>query len=175
MVKRLDEQSEGIKRPVGRAAAEPGLPGHAAAAALPEHVGWLLWRAGNLWLARFVDEMQGAGHDWFGPAQARLLGYIERRGVSQRALVEKAPMTKQAVNQLLTELEREGVIVRVPDLRDRRARVVRFTKKGLAALADADRIKGEIESELAEAMSLNELAGTKRRLVALARVLNGDG
>lgn len=164
MVKRLDEKAaRGEHTAAARGKVE-----------LPEHVGWLLWQAGNLWLQRFVEEMQQAGHAWFGPAQARLMGYIDRRGVAQRALVEKAPMTKQAVNQLLAELEREGVIVRAIDPDDRRARIVRYTDKGLAALADADLIKGRIEAQLAQALSARELETTKRRLAALARALDAD-
>lgn len=143
----------------------------AAKQELPDHVGWLLWHAGNLWIQRFVDAMQQAGHSWFGPAQARLMGYIDRRGATQRALVEHVPMTKQAVNQLLAELEREGVVVRAPDPDDRRARIVRYTAKGLRALADADRIKMVIEEELAAGSSRKELEKTKERLAALARAL----
>ncbi|CDX23978.1 Transcriptional regulator [Mesorhizobium sp. ORS 3324] len=123
MVKELDERAE----------------------ALPDHIGWRLWRASRSWQAEFADAMRAAGHGWFSEARAGLLGHIPRNGTRQSALIERAAISKQAVQQLLDGLEAEGVLERLPNPRDGRGKLVRYTRKGLDALRDGDRIKLQIE------------------------------
>jgi DNA-binding MarR family transcriptional regulator len=115
--------------------------------ALPDHVGWRLWQASRAWQAEFAAAMRAAGHAWFSEARAGLLGHIPRNGTRQSALIERAATSKQAVQQLLDGLEAEGVIERLPDPRDGRGKLVRYTSKGLDALRDGDRIKLEIERD----------------------------
>jgi len=123
MVKELDEKTE----------------------ALPDHVGWRLWQTSRAWQAEFAAAMRAAGHSWFSEARAGLLGHIPRNGMRQSALIERAATSKQAVQQLLDGLEAEGVLERLPDPRDGRGKLVRYTRKGLDALRDGDRIKLQIE------------------------------
>ncbi|MGF7007297.1 MarR family winged helix-turn-helix transcriptional regulator [Aminobacter sp. BE322] len=113
---------------------------------LPDHVGWRLWQASRVWQAEFADTMRAAGHGWFSESRAGLLGHIARRGTRQAALIDRAGISKQAVQQLLDGLEAEGVIERAPDPEDKRGKLVLYTPKGLAALDDGDRIKLEIEN-----------------------------
>lgn len=115
------------------------------AVALADHVGWRLWQASRAWQAEFAAAMRAAGHDWFSESRAGLLGHIPRRGLRQGALIERAGISKQAVQQLLDGLEAEGVIERTPDPQDKRGKLVRYTERGLAALGDGDRIKLDIE------------------------------
>jgi DNA-binding MarR family transcriptional regulator len=112
---------------------------------LPDHVGWRLWQASRAWQAEFAEAMRIAGHDWFSESRAGLLGHISRRGTRQASLIERAGISKQAVQQLLDGLEMEGVIERAPDPEDKRGKLVLYTQKGRAALDDGDRIKRDIE------------------------------
>jgi len=115
------------------------------AVTLPDHVGWRLWQASRAWQTEFVAAMRAAGHGWFSEARAGLLGHIPRNGTRQSALIERGAISKQAIQQLLDGLEAEGVLERLPDPRDGRGKLVRYTRKGLDALQDGDRIKLEIE------------------------------
>ncbi len=112
---------------------------------LPDHVGWQLWQASRAWQAEFAAAMRMAGHDWFSEARAGLIGHIPRHGLRQSQLIERVGISKQAVQQLVDGLEAEDVLKRLTDPEDRRGRIVAFTKKGLAALSDGDRIKLDIE------------------------------
>jgi DNA-binding MarR family transcriptional regulator len=112
---------------------------------LLDHIGWTLFRAAQAWRSEFTAAMVAAGHDWFGQARANLMPYIGPGGVRQSDLVERSRLTKQAVQQFLDELERDGILTRVPDKSDARARRVMLTPSGLAAMRDADRIKLQIE------------------------------
>jgi len=123
---------------------------------------------GRLWTGRFVEEMQAAGHGWFGLSQAQLLGHLARGETPQSDIVARSGLTKQAVQQLIDELAREGILERAPDPVDRRARVVRYTAKGAAALADADKIKVRIEREFRERIGADEFRTLKSILVRLA-------
>lgn len=112
---------------------------------LPDHVGWRLWQANRAWQTEFVAAMRTAGHGWFSEARAGLLGNLPREGIRQAALIERMATSKQAVQQLLDGLESEGIVERLPDPRDGRGKLVRYTDGGIAALRDGDRIKLEIE------------------------------
>jgi len=113
--------------------------------ALPDHVGWRLWQVSRAWQAEFAAAMRAAGHGWFTEARAGLLGHIPRGGTRQSALIDRSAISKQAVQQLLDGLEADGVLERLPDPMDGRGKLVRYTRKGLDALRDGDRIKLQIE------------------------------
>lgn len=115
-------------------------------AAGPDHVGIRLWSAFEAWKSDFVSAMNAAGHPWFTPSRATLLGFVPRRGIRQSELIARMGVSKQAVQQLVDGLVEEGVLERVADPEDGRGRIVRHTAMGRAALADADRIKAAIES-----------------------------
>lgn len=114
--------------------------------ASPDHIGWTLWRAAQVWRVEFTAEMVAAGHGWFGQARANLLPHIGPGGLRQGDLVTRARLTKQAVQQFVDELVADGILMRTPDETDARARRVVLTKAGTVAMRDADRIKAEIEA-----------------------------
>lgn len=117
---------------------------------VPDHIGWTLWRATQAWRRDFVAGMAAAGHGWFAQARGNILVYIGPSGIRQGDLAEKASLTKQAVQQFVDELVKDGIVMRTPDDSDARARVVRLTPAGEAAMRDADRIKLEIEARWRE-------------------------
>lgn len=113
---------------------------------VPDHIGWTLWRATNAWRKDFLAGMVAAGHGWFAHARGNIMVYIGPDGIRQTELAEKAGLTKQAVQQFVDELETDGIVHRTRDERDARARWVRLTPAGEAAMRDADRIKVQIET-----------------------------
>lgn len=135
--------------------------------ALPEHLGIRLHRAYDAWLQKFVGEMNAAGHAWFTQARASLIGHIPRDGCRQSDLLAKTGWTKQALQQMLDGLERQGVLQRSVDPQDKRGRLVELTDKGHAALADADRIKGELTAVFEQQMGKDRLAQLETLLDAM--------
>lgn len=117
---------------------------------LPDHIGWTLWRASQVWRKDFTEAMVAAGHAWFGQARGNLMVHIGPKGLRQGDLVDRARLTKQAVQQFVDELVADGILMRAPDPTDARARWVRLTPQGEAAMRDADRIKAEIEARWRE-------------------------
>ncbi|MEM8812755.1 MAG: MarR family winged helix-turn-helix transcriptional regulator [Pseudomonadota bacterium] len=111
-----------------------------------DHIGWRLWQAASDWKARFAESMVAAGHPWYGEARSAVIPFIGPDGVRQQDLVRKIGLTKQAVQQLVDDLERDGILRREPDPVDRRGRVIKFTEEGRAVLRAANRVKRDIES-----------------------------
>ena len=112
----------------------------------PDHIGWTLWRATLVWRKDFTAAMAAAGHGWFAQARGNLLVHIGPDGIRQGDLADKASLTKQAVQQFVDELVKDGIVMRSPDDNDARARRVCLTPAGEAAMRDADRIKLQIEA-----------------------------
>lgn len=141
---------------------------------LPDHLGWRLWSLSRLWQQDFVAEMQRAGHSWFTDARATAMGHIPRSGLRQTDLIDRMGTSKQAVQQLVDGLENAGVVVREADPLDRRGRIIRYTDKGKAALADADRIKSLIEGRYRAAMGPGHYARLMELLEELRVQIRGE-
>ncbi len=83
-------------------------------------------------------------------------------------------MTQQSMGELVTHLERCGLVVRQVDPADRRARVVRVTEEGQAALElAAERIR-DIERRLARTLGQSRLAELRTALVQVDTTLAAD-
>lgn len=135
---------------------------------LPDHIGWQLWQAANLWRDRFAERMQEEGFDWYAEARSGVLPYVHPRGSRQSAITRAIGLTKQAVQQLIADLESAGIVIREPDPDDRRGRIVRLTDEGMAAHRAAARIKRELEAEIRDELG----AETFDALVAALKRMN---
>ena len=112
---------------------------------LLDHVGWRIWRAAQAWKAEFDAGMVALGHGWFAEARANLLAHLDREGTPQVLLVARMGLTKQAVQQFVDELVKDGIVERKANPDDARSKLVCFTKKGLRVLDDANRVKRRIQ------------------------------
>lgn len=109
---------------------------------------------------RVVRAMREAGYD-ITVAQARLAQRIADGGSRLTDLAESAQVTKQTASLLVAALEREGIVERVPDPDDGRARLIRFTDRGRAASQRALEVVMGVEREWTEHLG-PELAGQLR-------------
>lgn len=111
-----------------------------------DHIGWRLWCASQTWKEQFVAGMLASGHHWYAEARSSIIPYLDREGTRQGVLVQRMGLSKQAVQQLIDDLEREGIVERRPDPEDRRGKIVAFTPKGLKAQSDANEVKRDVEA-----------------------------
>lgn len=81
-------------------------------------------------------------------AHAALYAHISLEGTRPTLLADKLGITPQAVAQLVGELEAMGLVERVPDPSDGRARLVRFTRKGRQDVLDGFQIFEGVEADL---------------------------
>ena len=129
-----------------------------------DHIGWRLWRLAWAWKARFEAEMMGLGHAWFSEARSAVLAHLGPKGTPQSSLPGRMGLTKQAVQQLVDGLVRDGIVERRPDPDDRRGRIVALTPAGLAVMADADTVKRRIEADYRDLLGAGRFDGLSRAL-----------
>jgi DNA-binding MarR family transcriptional regulator len=118
---------------------------------------------------RVIRAMRVAGYD-VTVAQARLAQRIARDGSRLTDLAEQAQVTKQTASVLVAALEQQGLVERVPDPADGRARLIRFTHRGLAASEQAREVVMGIEQEWNEHLG-PELAACLREALTRLRDL----
>ena len=101
---------------------------------------------------RIFRALHDAGFDDVTIAQSRLMMGLDTEGTRLSVLAERAQIAKQTATALVDKLERAGYVERVPDPSDGRARLVRMTPRGEAALptarAEEDRIEAEWRNHL---------------------------
>jgi DNA-binding MarR family transcriptional regulator len=112
-----------------------------------QHIGRLFLRASRSFAALATRKLEQRGHEGLGTAHTALLPHLDLEGTRATALAGRAGMTKQAVGQVLGDLERQGYVERRPDPADSRATLVSFTDAGWRFLRDAGDVKREIEEE----------------------------
>jgi len=115
-----------------------------------DHIGWRLWDAAAIWKDRFAAEMIAAGHNWYAEARSSVVPYIGPDGTRQSEIVARMGLSKQAVQQLVVDLEKAEIVRRESDPHDGRGKIVRFTDKGLTAVRDSAKAKRRVEAELRE-------------------------
>lgn len=118
---------------------------------------------------RVVSAMREAGFD-ITVAQARLAQRIAEGGSRLVDLAEQAQVTKQTASMLVAALERQGLVERVPDPTDGRARLIRFTTAGQAAADRAREVVMGVEQEWNDHLG-PELASALREALTSLREL----
>lgn len=129
---------------------------------LLDHIGWGLWRVTQLWKQRFTREMIKQGFDWYGEARGGLIQHIGNNGIAQIDLTERTGMTKQAVQQQLDDLCRDGIVERVTNSKDGRKKRIVFTAAGFDVLSVANEIKQTIEEDYRRQIGADDLITMKR-------------
>ena len=114
---------------------------------------------------RIIKELNLTGFEELRLPHMAVLQFPGPDGVRPSTLAERAGMSKQAMNQLLRSLEGLGYIVRsdVPD--HRRARLVRFTKRGKAAYSKIHDILRDVEREWSTELGPKQFAQLKELLL----------
>ena len=117
---------------------------------LENHVGVRLWRLSEIWKKAFDREMVQLGYPYFADARSNILRHVAPNGTAQAMIVKRMGLSKQAVQQLIDDLVKDGVIAKKPDPVDGRSNIIGLTQAGLAALHDANVVKRKIEQKFAK-------------------------
>ena len=140
LIKQVDQVAE--RRPRGDARGE-------IEAAKRVSAGHLLLKAARLLNERATARVRELSRVEFRTPHTALLPHIDFEGTRLTELAARVGTSKQAVGELVAELEGMGLVRRDPDPADARARLVRFTAHGRRALLHGLSILGAIEAELA--------------------------
>ncbi|TDQ54471.1 MarR family winged helix-turn-helix transcriptional regulator [Actinorugispora endophytica] len=89
---------------------------------------------------------------------------IDAEGSRLTTLAERSGLTKQAIGELVGDLEEHGYLERVADETDRRAKIIRLTDQGRAARAAAARILAGVEQRWSRLLGSDQAATLRRAL-----------
>jgi DNA-binding MarR family transcriptional regulator len=131
-------------------------------------VAQLLMKCGRLLNERGVQHFgEEMGVDTLRAAHTNLFPHIDMEGTRLTDLAKRVGISKQAVGQLVNELEEMGVVERIPDRRDGRAKLIRFASEGgQPVLMRGIAVLGQLEAQMQ-----NEIGG--RQMKQLHRALLG--
>lgn len=108
----------------------------------------LLFKAARLLNERAIARIQKRTNRPVRLAHTTLLPHVDLDGTRLTVLAARLGVTKQAAGQLVDELVEMALLERVADPADARAKLVRFTKRGRAALLEGLGVLRELEKEL---------------------------
>lgn len=136
------------------------------------NLGQLLMRA-----ARLFDGMAFArwcaDHPGVRRAHLQLMPHLDLEGTRITELARRAEITKQAVGQLVADMEEAGYVERRPDPGDGRAKMVVLTEQGRRGMLDGlqtfARLASELEGEVGPERMSNLLDGLQALGAALDR------
>jgi DNA-binding MarR family transcriptional regulator len=125
------------------------------------------------WMVRASnDRAHELGHKDLRPAHARLMVFLGWEGSRITDIARAQDVTKNAVGQLVTELEGLGFVERVSDPADGRAKIVRYTRKGRALIADAATIAERLDAEIEAIIGTRRLKELRSTLADICRHLD---
>jgi DNA-binding MarR family transcriptional regulator len=104
-------------------------------------------------------------------AHTRLLPHLDFEGTRMVDLARKMDVTKQAVSQLVSELELAGFVELIPDPDDGRAKRVRITRRGAEGIQRGLEVLGSVEKELERAIGKDKMRALHDGLLAVEAAL----
>lgn len=123
-------------------------------------------------IARLHQRFALNGYDDIRPAHGTVVRHLSLEGTRLTEIAARAQLTKQTIGYLVDDLASLGYVERVPDPKDARARLIRFTQKGLAARMVAIAALADIEAEWAAALGPPKMAQLRALLAELLVVID---
>ena len=132
-------------------------------------VGYLVYRVERRLRARLDDELRA--HGVSTPEYVTLSLLRERDGLSCAQLARWALVTPQAMNLVISGLERRRLVHRRPDPTHRRVLRASVTPKGLDVLAACDRSVDRIEADMLRDLPPDTVEVVRRAMASCAHSL----
>lgn len=120
---------------------------------------------------QMTDELQArlvaAGFDDHRLAHHQVMPHVPEDGIRLTDLAERAGMTKQAMAELVVDLEHLGYLQRSPDPLDGRAKLIQFSGRGRRAVGVVLAAFREMEDELTERLGATAMRSLRRSLLRI--------
>lgn len=127
--------------------------------------------------ARLLDEAAIArlgaqlGNVQLRRSHSALLPHLDLEGTRQSVLAERLGISKQAVAQLVDDLEALDMVSRQPDPQDARAKRICFTARGRKGLLQGLNVLQEMEQELARQLGEHRVGQLHATLCAILKAI----
>ena len=137
-----------------------------------ESMAQLLFKCARLLNEQAVASLEQPGEGpRMRPAHTSLFPHVDLAGTRLTELARRLGISKQAVGQLVDELEQMKVLERVPDPSDGRAKLIRFTQAPNQSLLDGLAHLRRVEAELEAQIGSERMTALHEGLSALLAVL----
>jgi DNA-binding MarR family transcriptional regulator len=140
-------------------------------AAKTGNLGQLLLRAARLFDTLAFARWSGR-HPGVRRAHLQLMPHLDLEGTRITELARRAQITKQAVGQLVSDMEAAGYVERRPDPADGRAKIVVLTDRGREGMIDGLQTFAGLARELEADVGEAEMEALVAGLEALNRALD---
>ncbi|WP_394848664.1 MarR family transcriptional regulator [Pendulispora brunnea] len=127
----------------------------------------LLFKAARLLNERAIERVRTRSGQPVRVAHTALFPHIDLEGTRLTDIAKRLGVTKQAAGQLVDELEAMGMLERVPDPADARAKLVRYSKRGQKALLDGLAVLAEIGDEMQSIIGASRMTALHEALTAI--------
>src|SRR5215208_3633342 len=135
----------------------------------------LLSQVKDVAIDKMRDRLAAEGYADIREGYGCVFGFIDIDAGSRLTdLAERSGLTKQAVSEVIPELEALGYLTREPDPRDRRAKIIKLTPKGRDACLTGRRLFAEIEAEWAEQFGAELLSALREAAERIAAAERGE-
>jgi DNA-binding MarR family transcriptional regulator len=116
----------------------------------------------------FRKRLSEAGHPAIRQGHGCVFRFIHEGGSRLTDLAESSGLSKQAVAEVVHDLEQLGYVERAPDPQDGRAKLIRLTELGAEAHRTALEIFADIERDWTERFGAERVATMRALLEELA-------
>ena len=134
-----------------------------------QNTGLLLFYPYRAMEARVLARVRAAGFE-VTTAQGRIFARIGPSGTRLSDLAAQAQVTKATAGFLVDQLERSGLVTRVPDPDDGRARLVTITDKGQNAVRLAAEEVAAVEAEWTAHLGTRRMRQLREALTQLREI-----
>ncbi|MDD9302166.1 MAG: MarR family transcriptional regulator [Desulfobacter sp.] len=141
-------------------------------------IGYLVGRTSRAIIKRLTKKFQDAGFDISYEQWSILIHLYRKDGQTQQALARIAVKDKAAITRLLNVLEKKNIVLRVPDRRDKRSKLIYLTHKAKAFKKDLIDLVEEMLKEAEQGISFEEMElcrATLNKIFANFERLNHPG
>lgn len=135
----------------------------------------VLFKCARLLNAQALDLLQKRTKQHVRPSHTALFPHIDLAGTRPGVLADRLGISKQAVGQLVEDLEGMGLLERVADPADGRACLVRFSARGKKGLFMGLAMLGEMEANLTKRVGSADIVHMHATLLRLSRALEQTG
>ncbi|MFT4628372.1 MAG: DNA-binding MarR family transcriptional regulator [Myxococcota bacterium] len=134
----------------------------------------VLFKVARLLSEQAIGRAREASGHALRPAHTSLFPHLEFEGQRLTALAARVGVSKQAIKPLVDELEAWGMVERVPDPSDGRAKLIRLSTTGGEAMVHGVGLLRALEAELAERVGEDSMEQLHHILLELLGGLDGS-
>lgn len=132
----------------------------------------LLAQAKDLTIEQLHRRLHEQGFEGVRFRHGSVFRFIDPQGSRLTVLAERSGFSKQAIAEVVDELERLGYVERTADPGDRRAKLIRLTERGRSGQLAAARILGDMERTWARHFGRDGIDTLRRMLEGIVARLN---